>query len=106
MIRRPPRSTLFPYTTLFRSLRRETPLRVREENVEVVVATVVGDVVLLGLRRNPSGRGLRDDGEDCGLAVGAGAEQYAAVGGGRELVGRLPCGGDVAVRQNETVRRD
>src|SRR2546430_10375556 len=24
MIRRPPRSTLFPYTTLFRSLRRET----------------------------------------------------------------------------------
>src|SRR5438552_11111857 len=26
MIRRPPRSTLFPYTTLFRSLRVETPL--------------------------------------------------------------------------------
>src|SRR2546430_12708849 len=25
MIRRPPRSTLFPYTTLFRSERRETP---------------------------------------------------------------------------------
>src|SRR5256885_8751492 len=25
MIRRPPRSTLFPYTTLFRSLARETP---------------------------------------------------------------------------------
>src|SRR2546427_7180228 len=25
MIRRPPRSTLFPYTTLFRSLRREKP---------------------------------------------------------------------------------
>src|SRR2546430_16137135 len=26
MIRRPPRSTLFPYTTLFRSLAQETPL--------------------------------------------------------------------------------
>jgi enoyl-CoA hydratase/carnithine racemase len=26
MIRRPPRSTLFPYTTLFRSLALETPL--------------------------------------------------------------------------------
>src|SRR2546422_2363615 len=25
MIRRPPRSTLFPYTTLFRSLRQQTP---------------------------------------------------------------------------------
>src|SRR3712207_8968618 len=28
MIRRPPRSTLFPYTTLFRSLRRRLPGRV------------------------------------------------------------------------------
>src|SRR2546422_6870261 len=27
MIRRPPRSTLFPYTTLFRSLRRADPVR-------------------------------------------------------------------------------
>src|ERR1044071_10202836 len=27
MIRRPPRSTLFPYTTLFRSLRRQTRRR-------------------------------------------------------------------------------
>src|SRR2546430_4722365 len=27
MIRRPPRSTLFPYTTLFRSLRRRSPRR-------------------------------------------------------------------------------
>src|SRR3712207_7696225 len=27
MIRRPPRSTLFPYTTLFRSLRPSPPLR-------------------------------------------------------------------------------
>src|SRR5258708_8560815 len=26
MIRRPPRSTLFPYTTLFRSLRRQKPV--------------------------------------------------------------------------------
>src|SRR5256884_291036 len=30
MIRRPPRSTLFPYTTLFRSLAREVGDRVRE----------------------------------------------------------------------------
>src|SRR2546426_2039692 len=27
MIRRPPRSTLFPYTTLFRSLQRDLPVR-------------------------------------------------------------------------------
>src|SRR5690348_18093661 len=30
MIRRPPRSTLFPYTTLFRST-RDTPFRFRED---------------------------------------------------------------------------
>src|SRR2546422_2294364 len=28
MIRRPPRSTLFPYTTLFRSLQRGDPVRI------------------------------------------------------------------------------
>src|SRR3712207_7188223 len=28
MIRRPPRSTLFPYTTLFRSLRHDRPVRI------------------------------------------------------------------------------
>src|SRR5256885_11970636 len=31
MIRRPPRSTLFPYTTLFRSVRDAVMLRVRQE---------------------------------------------------------------------------
>src|SRR2546429_2163339 len=35
MIRRPPRSTLFPYTTLFRSERQVAP-RVRERAVVVV----------------------------------------------------------------------
>src|SRR3989454_12855982 len=33
MIRRPPRSTLFPYTTLFRSLLRHEPERVRAQGV-------------------------------------------------------------------------
>src|SRR5258708_24070307 len=31
MIRRPPRSTLFPYTTLFRSLVHDAPLEMAEE---------------------------------------------------------------------------
>src|SRR3712207_7755562 len=36
MLRPPPRSTLFPYTTLFRSGRREVPLhRARARQVEV-----------------------------------------------------------------------
>src|SRR3712207_8295097 len=32
MMRRPPRSTLFPYTTLFRSRERETPPREERED--------------------------------------------------------------------------
>src|SRR5260370_30193921 len=32
MIRRPPRSTLFPYTTLFRSRRLDRPLRIGQES--------------------------------------------------------------------------
>src|SRR5256885_6530754 len=32
MIRRPPRSTLFPYTTLFRSQKLEAPRRLRRRN--------------------------------------------------------------------------
>src|SRR5688572_32740892 len=35
MIRRPPRSTLFPYTTLFRSHRRERRMRLRQRRREL-----------------------------------------------------------------------
>src|SRR5437773_9035620 len=41
MIRRPPRSTLFPYTTLFRSrLRRRLPVERRDLVLEVSLADV------------------------------------------------------------------
>src|SRR5947208_4707472 len=43
MIRRPPRSTLFPYTTLFRS-----------QAVEVPVAGMQGEIVLEGQGRDPN----------------------------------------------------
>src|SRR2546426_9216499 len=50
MIRRPPRSTLFPYTTLFRS-------RVRFQPVVAIGDEVVGDVEVAGLElRRPAGR--------------------------------------------------
>src|SRR2546428_8460689 len=46
MIRRPPRSTLFPYTTLFRSLKasRKDP-----------IMTTVGSVILVSICLVPSG---------------------------------------------------
>src|SRR2546426_11588288 len=59
MIRRPPRSTLFPYTTLFRSLR--VPL----ERVAVDPARAVREVRLTrGVNRlfRDSGFGIRDSG--------------------------------------------
>src|ERR1043166_10318830 len=46
MIRRPPRSTLFPYTTLFRSLRRVAPVRARHgggEGVRRGVGVLAGE---------------------------------------------------------------
>src|SRR2546427_5210527 len=48
MIRRPPRSTLFPYTTLFRSLQHAQLLRrhrhlVRRERLQIVDAPLVDE---------------------------------------------------------------
>src|SRR3712207_7428326 len=40
MIRRPPRSTLFPYTTLFRSELRQQVVRVRPVERQIVVVQV------------------------------------------------------------------
>src|SRR2546425_6392846 len=44
MIRRPPRSTLFPYTTLFRSLERQSVHGVQRE----VMANIVAAIALVG----------------------------------------------------------
>src|SRR3712207_7793209 len=53
MIRRPPRSTLFPYTTLFRSLRGDAGdeallLRLRDAQAVVGGADVLGQVLPRG----------------------------------------------------------
>src|SRR3712207_8619871 len=43
MIRRPPRSTLFPYTTLFRSFRRAARVEIDEQLVRIALAINVGE---------------------------------------------------------------
>src|SRR3712207_7351342 len=67
MIRRPPRSTLFPYTTLFRS----------EPVVgDVVLATVDDDrpALAIEVRRDAVPVLLRDQGSHLGVGVGAHAD--------------------------------
>src|SRR2546425_2807224 len=54
MIRRPPRSTLFPYTTLFRSrqpttLSSTTPLRLRLKSVAVLISVFLTALHLLAI---------------------------------------------------------
>src|SRR3712207_8346173 len=44
MIRRPPRSTLFPYTTLFRSHRQEVQLVLQDPDDQLFSASVAQDV--------------------------------------------------------------
>src|SRR2546430_3800203 len=46
MIRRPPRSTLFPYTTLFRSPRQTRPILRRLVSAEMTPSTVVASPLL------------------------------------------------------------
>src|SRR5258708_29883532 len=67
MIRRPPRSTLFPYTTLFRSMeqkpRQETrfhrlPCGLRDNPNPEIVSSLIRSLQTLG-QRNPDGTGNR-----------------------------------------------
>src|SRR5688572_32312928 len=48
MIRRPPRSTLFPYTTLFRSVRKVVPTEHRERRPDAETAGRLHVVDLIG----------------------------------------------------------
>src|SRR5437899_4146182 len=57
MLRRPPRSTLFPYTTLFRSLHRVVE-EVDEDLRETVVVGVHAEVGRLDVRDEPDTAGL------------------------------------------------
>src|SRR2546427_8034886 len=56
MIRRPPRSTLFPYTTLFRSMNFQPTADGK--------AAITGDFVLVDKEVNPVARALRQHGID------------------------------------------
>src|SRR3712207_7917780 len=60
MIRRPPRSTLFPYTTLFRSHRTLTAVALRAGGVEAVADALAGLLSRPVLVCDPAGQRLAD----------------------------------------------
>src|SRR5688572_30990757 len=67
MIRRPPRSTLFPYTTLFRSLRNVRRIRVDDRGAELACALLLfegdrtGASVCSGDGEGVSAQGFRSE---------------------------------------------
>src|SRR3712207_7927926 len=86
MIRRPPRSTLFPYTTLFRSVRHPGLQERAEGEEDDDVASWRGPAAAAEPDRPAAGR-------RAGFAAGAAAGADAAVGlrGGRGLIASGPC---------------
>src|SRR2546430_17701743 len=107
MIRRPPRSTLFPYTTLFRSIEPVVVLEPTREWLEAlraetmrVGAVLVFDEIKTAFRVAIGGAaeryGVRPDLAVLGKAIANGFP-LALVGGRADLIaGRGPPGGFVA----------
>src|SRR2546422_11547573 len=93
MIRRPPRSTLFPYTTLFRSPRiREVPgARARREPARPGREVVERDI---DRRREVGARRLGED-ADAAVVVLVGAGRRPRVVDGVDRDPRLPLPGEL-----------
>src|SRR3712207_9227675 len=93
MIRRPPRSTLFPYTTLFRSVvhRRDAedePLRLDDFDLVGRAALLDDDVrhdVVRGGAARPAGRNAPRSGEDTSVLQGRQYLEYLLLVGKKNM---------------------
>src|SRR3712207_7100892 len=83
MIRRPPRSTLFPYTTLFRSVRRFDHVGITVADLDTVTAFLVG----LGLE--VEGTRMSVEGEFLDTVIGRSEEHTSELQSRQYLVCRL-----------------
>src|SRR2546422_1881900 len=77
MIRRPPRSTLFPYTTLFRSLLAGEHAQRGGERVDVAHDAVAVDALAVADARRARGHGRRRDRKSTRLNSSHGYISYA-----------------------------
>src|SRR5256885_4012188 len=64
MIRRPPRSTLFPYTTLFRSLHPLVEVRVVTAGEEKAARALLGEIAQSGIEGGNVAPRIGEDAED------------------------------------------
>src|SRR3712207_9211115 len=83
MIRRPPRSTLFPYTTLFRSVALDERVRGTEAQVDAVAAEEAPGLLLPDARRDDQAEvtRVRDVGHVHLLGLDGAAQHHAAGAG-------------------------
>src|SRR5256885_5721466 len=98
MIRRPPRSTLFPYTTLFRSAVHLRPWRAADDDDPFALHVHAGVVVVFQVWGDDAVADEDDAGLDALAASGvAGGAEVPVLGGGREsprLKSRHPLNSD------------
>src|SRR5256885_7271583 len=78
MIRRPPRSTLFPYTTLFRSIMRNTNSSARASAKEATHERIVSVAARAIRRSGYGGTGVADIMKEAGLTHGAFYAHFAS----------------------------
>src|SRR2546425_9588052 len=76
MIRRPPRSTLFPYTTLFRSLSEQARLRGTQRGI--IGAGRSGGGAVGGTSGHGAERGSRDAGGEPAETAGERSEEHTS----------------------------
>src|SRR2546429_9432845 len=74
MIRRPPRSTLFPYTTLFRSLRTLSDRELRGGLAEVIKHAIIADAEMFAILEQDMDKVLRRDRQALGLLIPSNVE--------------------------------
>src|SRR5690349_24171326 len=89
MLRRPPRSTLFPYTTLFRSVREGEHLLLDDVGARADAALEELGVLEDGRVRAPVAAQLRRGGVHCEQPVPRSEEHTSELQSRRDLVCRL-----------------
>src|SRR5256884_6546824 len=79
MIRRPPRSTLFPYTTLFRSLRTLSDREFGGGLAEVIKHAIIADAEMFAILEQDMDKVLRRDPQALGFLIPSNVEIKARV---------------------------